>query len=50
MTMCQNSTEENKKRYKSMKSKVNKAVSKAMREKAEEVITELKIVQMEYLD
>ena len=32
--MCQNSTEE----YKSMK---NKAVSKAMREKAEEALTEL---------
>ena len=36
--MRQNSTEENKRRYKSMK---NKAVSKAMREKAEEVLTEL---------
>ena len=32
--MCQNSTEENKRRYKSMKNKANKAVSKAMREKA----------------
>ena len=39
--MCQNSTEENKSRYKSMKSKAKKAVSKAMREKAEEVLTEL---------
>ena len=29
--MCQNSTEENKKRYKSMKNKAKKAVSKAMR-------------------
>ena len=34
----QNSTEENKRRYKSMK---NKTVSKAMREKAEEALTEL---------
>ena len=30
--MCQNSTEENKGRYESMKNKANKAVSKAMRE------------------
>ena len=40
-TICQNSAEENKRRYKSMKNKVNKAVSKAMREKAEEAHTEL---------
>ena len=33
--MFQNSTEENKRRYKSMKNKANKAVSKAMREKPE---------------
>ena len=39
--MCQNSTEENKRRYKRMKNKAKKAVSKAMREKAEEVLTEL---------
>ena len=38
--MCQNSAEENKSRYKSMRNKVNKAVSKAMREKAEEALTE----------
>ena len=31
---CQNSTEKNKRRYKSMKNKPNKAVSKAMRVKA----------------
>ena len=37
--MCQNSTEENKRRYKSMKAK--KAVSKAMREEAEEAFSEL---------
>ena len=37
--MHQNSTEENKRMYKSMKNKANKAVSKAMREKAEEVLT-----------
>ena len=40
-SMCQNRTEENKRRYKSMKNKAKKAVSKAMREKAEEVLTEL---------
>ena len=34
--MCKNSTEENKRRYKSMK---NKAVPKAMREKAEGRLT-----------
>ena len=38
--MCQNSTEENKRRYKSLKNKAKKAVSKAMREKTEEVHTE----------
>ena len=37
-TTTTNSTEENKRRCKSMK---NKAVSKVMREKAEEVLTEL---------
>ena len=36
--MCPNSTEENKRRYNSMK---NKALSKAMREKAEDVLTDL---------
>ena len=40
-TMCQSSTEENNMRYNSMKIKANKAVLKAMREKAEEVLTEL---------
>ena len=39
--MCQNSTEENKRRYKSMKNKTQIAVSKAMREKAEEMLTSL---------
>ena len=34
--MCWNSTEENNRRYKSIKNKANKAVSKATREKAEE--------------
>ena len=38
--MCQNSTEENKRRYKIMKNKAKKAVSKAKREKAEEAHTE----------
>ena len=31
--MCQNSTEENKRRYKSIKNNTNNEVSKAMREK-----------------
>ena len=39
--MCQNSTEENKMRQKSHKNKPKKAVSKAIREKAEEALTEL---------
>ena len=34
--MCQNSTEENKRRHESMKNKTTKSVSKAMREKAEQ--------------
>ena len=38
-TMCENSTEENKRRNKSMKNKANKAVSKAMREKDKEALT-----------
>ena len=37
--MCLKSTEENKRRYKGMKHNAKKAVSKAMREKAEEVLT-----------
>ena len=41
MEMCQNSTEENKRRHKSMKNNTKKAVSKAMREKAEGALTEL---------
>ena len=40
MAMRQNSTEENKRMYKSMKNKANKSVLKAMREKAEEAHTE----------
>ena len=39
--MCQNSNEENKRKYKSMKKKANKAVSRAMRENTEEVLTRL---------
>ena len=39
--MYLNSTEENKRGYESMKNKAKKAVSKAMREKAEEALTEL---------
>ena len=40
MAMCQDNTEESKKRYRSMKNKARKAVSKALREKAEEALTE----------
>ena len=40
--MCANSTEENGICYENMKNKAKKAVSKAMREKAEEAVTELK--------
>ena len=39
--MCKNSTEENKRRYKSLKNKAKTAVSKALREKSEEALTEL---------
>ena len=39
--MCQNSAENNKRRYKSMRNSANKAVSKAMIEKAVEAFTEL---------
>ena len=40
--MCQSSTEENKRMFKSIKNEAKKAVLKAMREKAEEALTELK--------
>ena len=39
--MYQNSAEENKRMYKSVKNKAKKAVSKPMREKAEKALTEL---------
>ena len=39
--MCQNNTEENMRRYKSMTNKAKKAVSKTMREKMEEELNEL---------
>ena len=39
--MCQNSTAENKRRYKGMKNKANKAVTKGMRMNEEEAFTEL---------
>ena len=38
--MCHNSTEENKRRFKQIKHMAKKAVSKAMRKKAEEALTE----------
>ena len=41
-SMCRNCTEENKRRFESMKNKARKAVLKAMREKVEEVLNELK--------
>ena len=40
--MGQNSAEENKRRHKSMKNKAKKVVSKAMRGKAEQALTDLK--------
>ena len=40
--MCRNSTEENKRRHRQTKNKVRKTVSRATREKAEEVLIELK--------
>ena len=45
--MLRNSTEENKRRYKGMISKAKKAVLKAMREKAEEVLTEYKLSKLD---
>ena len=39
--MCQNSTEENKRRYQSMKGEAKNAVSKSMEEKAGDMLTEL---------
>ena len=44
--MYQSSIDENKMRYESMKDKANKAVSKAMREKAERRLLSYKIAQM----
>ena len=41
-TMSRNSTEENNRSYKRMKNKANKPISKAMREKAEEALAELR--------
>ena len=40
--MCKSSTDENMKRYGSIENKTKKAVSKAMREKAENALTYLK--------
>ena len=41
MAIYQNSIQENKRRYKRMKCKARNAVSIAMRDKAEEALTEL---------
>ena len=43
---CRSSTEENKRRYKSIKNKARKTVSDVMRELAEEVLTEYKFAKM----
>ena len=42
--MCRNSTEANKRRYEGVKNRPRKAVSKAIRDKAEEALTGLEIV------
>ena len=39
--MCQNSTEGNKRRYEGLRNKARKAVSKAMREWTDKMLTEL---------
>ena len=41
--MCPNNSEDNKRKYRSMKNKAKKAVSKAIREKADEAFAELKM-------
>ena len=46
--MSKNSTEGNRKRYERMKNKVKQAPSKAMGEKADETLFEMKIVQVEW--
>ena len=48
--MCQDCTEENKRSYKNMKNKAKKAVSRAMRVKVEEALTEWKISQIGCVD
>ena len=45
-----NIAEENKNRYDPMRIKAMKAVSNAMRQMDEEVLSELKIAHIEYLD
>ena len=47
--MCRNNTEENKSRYNNMKNKAKKEILKTMQEKAEETLSELKIIQVECL-
>ena len=44
--MCRNSNEENNKGNRSIKNKAKKTVPKAMREKAEEALTEFKFCRM----
>ena len=48
--MCRHSIEDNTNRYDGMKNKGKKVVSKAMREKVEEALTELEIIHIKCLD
>ena len=47
--VCLNCTEDNKRRYESLKNKAKKAVSKALREKYEQALTELQIAKIGYI-
>ena len=48
--LCQNSAEEIKRRYKRMKNKAKKTVSKVVKEKTDEALTELQNDKMGCLD
>ena len=45
--MCRNNAGENRNRYKSVRNKAMETVSKATREKVDEVHTDFRIIQME---
>ena len=49
-SMCTNNPNTNKNMYKSVMNRAKKTVSKTMKEKAEKVLSELKIVLMECVD